>query len=319
MSQPAPRLLPSLRAELRARHYSYSTEEAYVGWIERYVRFSGMRHPIELGPDEARAFLNYLADHRKVSASTQTQALSALLFLYRHVLKTEMGWLEGLVRAKAPVRLPVVLTREQVGALLDGLEGVPRLVAMLLYGSGLRLMEAHRLRVKDVEFEKGQLLVRRGKGAKDRLTMLPAALVDPLQQHFQVVRAAFEQDVADGVRVPMPDALERKKPGASQSWAWWWVFPAGRRYAPVGQASWRMYLHPTVVQKAVVAAARRAGLTQRVTCHALRHSFATHLLQGGYDIRTVQELLGHQSVETTMIYTHVLNKGGRGVRSPLDV
>jgi len=277
-----------------------------------------MRHPRELGADEARAFLNHLAEHRRVSASTQTQALSALLFLYRHVLRTDMGWLDGLVRAKAPIRLPVVLTREQVGTVLDGLEGVPRLVAMLLYGSGLRLMEAHRLRVKDVEFAKGQLLVRRGKGARDRLTMLPAALVGPLQQHLQAVRAAFERDVAEGVRVPMPDALERKKPGASQSWAWWWVFPAGRRYAPARHALWRMYLHPTVVQKAVVAAARRAGLAQRVTCHAFRHSFATHLLENGYDIRTVQELLGHQSVETTMIYTHVLNKGGRGVRSPLD-
>jgi integron integrase len=319
MSQPAPRLLPSLRTELRTRHYSHSTEEAYVGWVDRYVRFSGMRHPRELGATEARAFLNHLAERRKVSASTQTQALSALLFLYRHVLKAEMGWLDGLVRAKAPARLPVVLTREQVGSVLDGLEGVPRLVAMLLYGSGLRLMEAHRLRVKDLEFEKGQVLVRRGKGAKDRLTMLPAALVNPLQRHLQTVRPAFEQDVADSVRVPMPDALERKKPGASQSWAWWWVFPAGRRYSPAWHASWRMYLHPTVVQKAVTAAARRAGLTQRVTCHALRHSFATHLLQSGYDIRTVQELLGHQSVETTMIYTHVLNKGGRGVRSPLDV
>jgi integron integrase len=278
-----------------------------------------MRHPLELGPDDARAFLSDLAERGKVSASTQTQALSALLFLYRHVLRLDLGWLDGLVRARTPSRLPVVLTRGQVGTVLDALDGVPRLIGMLLYGSGLRLMEAHRLRIRDLEFEKGQVLVRRGKGGKDRLTMLPRSLVDPLRQHRDNVRPEFEQDVADGVRVPMPDALERKKPGASQSWAWWWAFPAGRRYAPTGNAAWRMYLHPTVVQKAVVAAARRAGLAQRVTCHAFRHSFATHLLENGYDIRTVQELLGHSSVETTMIYTHVLNKGGRGVRSPLDV
>ncbi len=278
-----------------------------------------MRHPRELGPDDARAFLNDLAERRRVSASTQTQALSALLFLYRHVLRMDMGWVEGLVRARSPIRLPVVLTKEQVGAVLQGLEGVPRLVGMLLYGSGLRLMEAHRLRVKDVEFEKGQVVVRRGKGAKDRLTMLPRAVSGALREHLDAGRDAYEQDVADGVRVPLPDALERKKPGASQSWAWWWVFPARRRYEPAGRSSWRMYLHPSVTQKAVVAAARRAGMAQRVTCHSFRHSFATHLLESGYDIRTVQELLGHRSLETTMIYTHVLNKGGLGVRSPLDV
>ena len=318
MTQDRPRLLPSLRAELRLRHYSYSTEESYVAWVRRYVRFSGMRHPLELGPDDARAFLGDLAERCRVSASTQTQALSALLFLYRHVLRLDLGWLDGLVRVRTPTRLPVVLTRDQVGMVIDALDGVPRLVAMLLYGSGLRLMEAHRLRTRDLEFEKGQVLVRRGKGGKDRLTMLPRALAEPLRDHLAAVRPAFEQDVADGVRVPLPDALDRKKPGASQAWAWWWAFPAGRRYGPSGNASWRMYLHPSVVQKAVVAAARRAGLAQRVTCHAFRHSFATHLLENGYDIRTVQELLGHSSVETTMIYTHVLNKGGRGVRSPLD-
>lgn len=301
------------------RHYSHSTEEAYVGWVRRYVRFCGMRHPSELGPEDARAFLSDLAERRRVSASTQTQALSALLFLYRHVLGTEMGWLDGLARARGPTRLPVVLTREQVDAVLAVLEGVPRLVAMLLYGSGLRLMEAHRLRVKDLEFDKGQVQVRRGKGRTDRLTMLPRALVEPLREHLGVVRGGFERDVADRVRVPLPEALERKKPGASSSWAWWWVFPAGRRLVGAGEVAWRMYLHPSVVQKAVVVAARRAGLDQRVTCHAFRHSFATHLLEGGYDIRTVQELLGHRSVETTMIYTHVLNKGGRGVRSPLDL
>ncbi len=190
---------------------------------------------------------------------------------------------------------------------------------MLLYGSGLRLMEAHRLRVEDLEFDKGQVQVRRGKGRADRLTMLPRALVEPLREHLGVVRGGFERDVADRVRVPLPEALERKKPGASRSWAWWWVFPAGRRLVGAGEVAWRMYLHPSVVQKAVVVAARRAGLDQRVTCHAFRHSFATHLLEGWYDIRTVQELLGHRSVETTMIYTHVLNKGGRGVRSSLDL
>lgn len=318
MRPPVPRLLPSLRAELRLRHYSHATEEAYVGWVRRYVRFSGLRHPRELGAEDARAFLTDLAERRRVSASTQTQALSAILFLYRHVLDMDLGWLDGLVRIRAPVRLPVVLSREQVDAVLGGMEHVPRLVAMLLYGSGLRLMEAMRLRVKDLEFEKAQVMVRRGKGARDRVTMLPRALVEPLEAHLSRVRELHQRDVADGVRVPMPEALERKKPGASQSWAWWWVFPAQRRYVPRATVRWRMYLHPSVVQKAVTAAARGAGLEQRVTCHAFRHSFATHLLRNGYDIRTVQELLGHTSVETTMIYTHVLNKGGFGVRSPLD-
>jgi integron integrase len=289
-----------------------------VHWVRRYIRFAGLRHPLELGGEDATRFLTHLAEVSRVSASTQMVALSAILFLYRHVLERDLGWLDGLVRAKAPERLPVVLTREQVSRVLGEMDGVPRVVAMLLYGSGLRLMEAHRLRVKDLEFEKGQVLVRRGKGGKDRLTMLPRALEGPLREQLDVVRPRYTRDVMEGVRVPMPEALERKKPGASTSWAWWWVFPAGRRYAPGAAGQWRLFLHPSVVQKAVTAAVRKAGLEQRATCHTFRHSFATHLLEDGYDIRTVQELLGHRSVETTMIYTHVLNKGGRGVRSPLD-
>ena len=315
-----PRLLPQMRSALRARHYSRATERAYVLWVRRLVRFHGMRHPNELGPEEVTAFLTDLAERGRVSASTQTQALSAILFLYRSVLRRDLGWLDGLVRAKAPERLPVVLTRDEVGIVLDATKGTSRLVAGLLYGSGLRLMECLTLRVKDVEFEKGQLTVRRGKGAKDRVTMLPRVVERDLRAHLEGVKVQHLEDVRRGVAVPLPEALERKAKGMALAWPWWWVFPAGRRYVPPGRArarEWRMYLHPTVIQRSVAQAGRRAGLTHRVTCHTFRHSFATHLLEDGYDIRTVQELLGH-SVTTTMIYTHVLNRGGLGVRSPLD-
>jgi integron integrase len=316
-----PRLLQMVRAALRARHYSRSTEMAYVSWVKRLVRFHGMRHPDQLAAEEITRFLTDLAERGRVSESTQTQALSAILFLYRSVLKRDFGWLDGLVRAKAPERLPVVLTRDEVILVLDQLEGTSRIAAELLYGSGLRLMECLTLRVKDVEFEKGQLTVRRGKGAKDRVTMLPRVVQPGLRAHLEEVKERHLDDVSRGVAVPLPDALERKGPGAATSWLWWWVFPAGRRYVPEGRAharQWRMYLHPSVIQRAVTAAGTSARLTHRVTCHTFRHSFATHLLEDGYDIRTVQELLGHRSVTTTMIYTHVLNRGGLGVRSPLD-
>jgi integron integrase len=316
-----PRLLQQVRSAIRARHYSRATERAYVHWVRRLVRFHGMRHPDELGPADITAFLTDLAERGRVSESTQTQALSGILFLYRSVLRRDFGWLDGLVRARAPERLPVVLTRDEVGRVLDEMDGTSRLAAELLYGSGLRLMECLTLRVKDVEFEKGQLTVRRGKGAKDRVTMLPRVVQPAMRSHLEEVKRQYRDDVAEGVAVPLPDALERKGPGAATSWLWWWVFPAGRRYVPEGRAharQWRMYLHPSVIQRAVTTAGRAARLTHRVTCHTFRHSFATHLLEDGYDIRTVQELLGHRSVTTTMIYTHVLNRGGLGVRSPLD-
>ena len=316
-----PRLLEQMRSAIRARHYSRATERAYVRWVRRLVRFHGMRHPNELGPGEITAFLTDLAERGRVSESTQTQALSGILFLYRSVLRRDIGWLDGLVRAKAPERLPVVLTRDEVGIVLDAMKGASRLAAELLYGSGLRLMECLTLRVKDVEFEKGQLTVRRGKGAKDRVTMLPRLVQAGLRDHLAEVRQQHLEDVARGVAVPLPEAMERKGRGAATAWPWWWVFPAGRRYVPDGRAharQWRMYLHPTVIQRSVTQAGRDAKLTHRVTCHTFRHSFATHLLEDGYDIRTVQELLGHRSVTTTMIYTHVLNRGGLGVRSPLD-
>ena len=316
-----PRLLEQMRSAIRARHYSRATERAYVLWVRRLVRFHGMRHPNELGPGEITAFLTDLAERGRVSESTQTQALSGILFLYRSVLRRDIGWLDGLVRAKAPERLPVVLTRDEVGIVLDAMRGTSRLAAELLYGSGLRLMECLTLRVKDVEFEKGQLTVRRGKGAKDRVTMLPRVVQAGLRDHLAEVQRRHLEDVARGVAVPLPEAMERKGKGAATAWPWWWVFPAGRRYVPDGRAharQWRMYLHPTVIQRSVTQAGRDAKLTHRVTCHTFRHSFATHLLEDGYDIRTVQELLGHRSVTTTMIYTHVLNRGGLGVRSPLD-
>jgi integron integrase len=280
-----------------------------------------MRHPTELGPGEVTAFLTDLAERGRVSESTQTQALSAILFLYRTVLRRDIGWLDGLVRAKAPERLPAVLTRDEVGNVLEAMKGTSRIAAELLYGSGLRLMECLTLRVKDVEFEKGQLTVRRGKGAKDRVTMLPRVVERGLGEHLEDVKVQHLADVVRGVAVPLPEAMERKGKGAATAWPWWWVFPAGRRYVPDGRAharQWRMYLHPTVIQRAVTQAGRDAMITHRVTCHTFRHSFATHLLEDGYDIRTVQELLGHRSVTTTMIYTHVLNRGGLGVRSPLD-
>lgn len=311
------KLLAQLRATLRMRHYSRATEEAYTSWVRRYVRFHGLRHPAELGADAIAAFLTDLADRQHVSASTQTQALAALLFLYRHVLRQEVGWVAAL-RAKTPVRLPTVLTRAHVWAVLDALDGDKRLVAMLLYGSGLRLMEGLRLRVQDLDLERGELRVRRGKGAKDRVTMLPASAMPAVRTQLEHVRRLHERDRALGVRVFLPDAYARKSPEAGRAFVWQWLFPASRVLAGRAGGKWRMHLHPSAVQRAVAEAGRRSGVGQRVTCHAFRHSFATHLLEDGYDIRTVQELLGHSNVATTMVYTHVLNRGGLGVRSPLD-
>lgn len=315
-----PRLMDRFREAIAVRRLSRRTEKAYAGWIRRFVRFHGGRHPRELGADEIRAFLAALAVEGKVSASTQSQALSAILFLYKAVLEVDPGWIEDLPRPKQPTRVPAVLTPSEVRRLLDAMTGVPRLVAYVLYGAGLRLLEALQLRVQDVDFERCEITVRRGKGAKDRRTVLPAAVSADLGQHLAIWRRGHADDAARGGGwVALPDALERKYPAAGRDWGWQWVFPATRTYRdPATGRHRRHHLHETVVQRAVRDAARRTGIPKRVSPHTLRHSFATHLLQAGYDIRTVQDLLGHRDVSTTMIYTHVLNRGGLGVRSPLD-
>lgn len=314
-------LLDQLRAAVRVRHFSRRTEEAYVGWAYRYIRFHGTRHPAQMGAREVAAFLSHLAVHGNVAASTQNQALAALLFLHREVLAHEIGDLDGLVRAKKPARLPVVLTRGEVKRVLSNLSGTPSLVGRLLYGSGLRLLEALRVRVKDLDFEERALLVRAGKGAKDRVTMLPDLLIDPLREHLRGVRTVHRQDLTAGFgTVYLPYALERKYPNAATAWGWQWAFPASRLSTdPRSGVTRRHHLSDSQVQRAVRGAVRAARIAKPASCHTLRHSFATHLLEDGYDIRTVQELLGHRDVRTTMIYTHVLNRGGRAVRSPLDV
>lgn len=315
-----PRLLDRVRAAIRVRHYSLRTEETYVGWVRRFILFHGKRHPMEMGAGEVEGFLSALAAERGVSSATQNQAKAAILFLYKHVLGMELPWLSGVVTAKASRKLPVVLTVGEMEALLGAMEGVTGLVARMLYGTGMRLMECLRLRVKDVEFERLEIIVREGKGARDRVTMLPESLRKPLREHLERVEAAFRADRAGGVAgVWLPDALQEKYPSSSFHWAWQWVFPSPvLSRDPRSHVVRRHHLHPESIQKAVREAARRAGLAKPVTPHALRHSFATHLLHAGQDIRTIQELLGHKDVETTMIYTHVLNRGGRGVRSPLD-
>ncbi len=313
-------LLEQLRDLLRSRHYSLRTEETYLDWVRRYVLFHQKRHPRELGADEVVAFLNHLATDLHVAASTQNQARAALLFLYRELLGRDLGDLAAIIAAKQPRRLPTVLTRAEVRAVMAQLSGVYLLMAQLLYGSGLRLMECLRLRVKDLDFQMLQVVVRDGKGMRDRLTMLPATLVDPLRAHLVRVQQVFQQDLADGYgEVYLPFALARKSPGAARSWAWQYLFPADQRSRdPRGGAIRRHHVHEGSLQRAVHDAVRASGITKHASCHTFRHSFATHLIESGYDIRTVQELLGHSDLKTTMIYTHVLNRGGRGVRSPLD-
>ncbi len=315
-----PRLLDRVRAAIRVRHYSRRTEEAYVGWIRRYIFFHNKRHPSSMGAEEINVFLTHLAVEGEVASATQSQALSALLFLYRDVLDEDPGWIGDVVRARRPKKLPVVLVREEVRAVLAQMRGTPRLVAALLYGGGLRLLEGLRLRVKDVDFLAGEIVVREGKGAKDRRTMLPAALREPLERQLRAARSTHEGDLAAGFgHVWLPDALDRKYPGAATEWGWQYVFPAtGRSLDPRSSMVRRHHLDESTVQKAVHTAYLAAGVTKAANCHSLRHSFATHLLEDGYDIRTIQELMGHADVKTTMIYTHVLNKGGSGVRSPLD-
>ena len=319
-SPPKPRLLDRVRQALQARHGSRRTEKAYVAWIRRFIIFHGKRHPAEMGAAEITQFLTSLAVEGNVAASTQNQALSALLFLYRHVLEQELPWLDGVVRAKRAARLPVVLTREEVRAILRQLQGPPRLMAILLYGAGLRLLECAHLRVKDVDFAANQIVVRAGKGDRDRVTMLPGAVKADLARHLEFVKTQHETDLQRGAGwVELPWALARKYPNAGREWGWQWVFPATRIYVDrvTGQRR-RHHLHESVLQRAVKDAVRAAGIPKRASCHTFRHSFATHLLEDGHDIRTVQELLGHRDVSTTMIYTHVLNRGPAGVRSPAD-
>lgn len=313
-------LLGVLRERLALRHASPRTVDAYTGWVRRFVRYHRGRHPRDLGERDVTAYLTHLAVERHVAASTQNQALAALLFLYGEVLETPVGWLNDVVRAKRPVRTPVVMSRDEARRVIDGLTGPTKLIAQVLYGSGLRLMEACSLRLKDVDLERRELVVRHGKGGKDRLTMLPDVLAPLLDAQMQRVRELHRRERAAGRgAVVLPDAFARKSPRTPWDLRWQWLFPATRHYRDPATGHWvRHHLHQSVVQRAVIGAARRAGLVKRITCHTFRHSFATHLLEAGYDIRTVQELLGHSNVTTTMIYTHVLNRGGRGVRSPLD-
>ena len=315
-----PKLLDRVRHAIRARHYSPRTEQAYVHWIRRYIFFHGLRHPAEMGKPELTAFLSHLAVRERVSASTQTQALSALVFLYRNVLDGEIGLLEGVVRAKRPARLPVVLTRDEARRLFANMDGVVLVACRLLYGSGLRLLECLHLRVKDIEFDRNEITVRDGKGQKDRVTMLPASCKQPLLDHLAKVRRLHEDDLRQGLgRAPLPGALARRYPNVDRQWGWQYVFPASSHYTDRHTGvRHRHHLHETVVQKRMGEAVRLAKIVKPATPHSLRHSFATELLRTGHDIRTIQELLGHSDISTTMIYTHVLNRGGRGVQSPVD-
>lgn len=315
-----PRLLDQVRDRIRVLHYSYRTEQTYLAWICRFILHHGKRHPREMGKSELEAFLSHLATERNVAASTQNQALSAILFLYRQVLGIELDWLEDVVRARKPERLPVVLSREEVQSLLAHIDGEKGLMAGLLYGAGLRLMECVRLRVKDVDFGMNQLVVRDGKGRKDRVTMLPQSHVDSLRRQIERVRRIHAEDLKRGFgEVHLPFALARKYPSAPRETAWQYVFPSTRLSRdPQSGNVMRHHKDEEALQRAVKNAVRSSGIEKPASCHSLRHSFATHLLESAYDIRTVQELLGHRDVRTTMIYTHVLNRGGQGVRSPLD-
>lgn len=318
-SQP-PKLLDQVRDRIRVKHYSIRTEAQYVHWVKRFILYHGKRHPRDMGGKEVESFLTHLATAGNVSSSTQNQALSALLFLYREVLGINLPWMDNVIRAKKPRRLPTVLTGNEVSTVLERMPGTYGLMGRLLYGTGMRLMECCRLRVKDVDFERCEIIIRDGKGGKDRVTMLPQALVAVLQEHLVRRRHLYEEDLAKGMaEVFLPDALERKYPDAIQSWGWQYVFPSGSYSVdPRSGRERRHHLDEKLLQRAMKKAVAAAGISKPATPHTLRHSFATHLLQSGYDIRTVQELLGHSDVSTTMIYTHVLNKGGRGVASPLD-
>ena len=319
-SNSAPKLLDQVRGKIRLKHYSIRTEQAYLDWIKRFILHFDKQHPKNLGAADVETYLTYLAVEGKVAASTQNQAKSALLFLYRQVLEIELPWLDNIEQAKAPKRLPVVMTRAEVQAVLSRLEGTHWLVANLLYGTGMRILECLRLRIKDIEFTRREILIRDGKGFKDRVTMLPLALLNPLREHLNNVKSLHDQDLAVGYgSVYLPNALEKKYPTAARDWGWQYVFPTkGMSTDPRSGETRRHHVQEQTIQRAVKQAVRDANIVKPATPHTFRHSFATHLLEGGYDIRTVQELLGHSDVATTMIYTHVLNKGGRGVVSPLD-
>ena len=317
----SPKLLDRVRSAIHLLHYSRRTEEAYAGWIRRFVIFHRKRHPAEMGDAEVRQFLTYLAEKLEVSASTQNQALNAVVFLYREVLQMPLGKMEPFVRAKRPKNLPIVLTKAEVHLVLKHLKGLPRLIAILLYGAGLRLLECLTLRVKDLDFERMEIRVRRGKGGKDRVTMLPATAKQDLIEHLKRTKRTHEKDLREGTgRTVLPDALARKYPNADSQWGWQFVFPASSKYFDrKAGLKRRHHVHESVIQKAIKLAVQEAGITKHGTAHVLRHSFATHLLESGYDIRTVQELLGHSSVTTTQRYTHVLNRGRLGVVSPADI
>jgi integron integrase len=319
-SESAPKLLDQVRDRIRVKHYSIRTETQYLHWIKRFILYHDKRHPRDMGADEVGAFLTHLATAGQVSASTQNQALSALLFLYREILDVELPWLNEVIRAKKPQRLPVVLSKNEVGRVLERLDGTYGLMGRLLYGTGMRLMECCRLRVKDIDFDRGEIVIRDGKGAKDRVTMLPALLVQPLREHLAKRRLVYQDDADKGMaEVFLPDALARKYPNAATEWGWQYVFCSGSYSVdPRSGKPRRHHIDEKLLQRAMKKAVIASGIAKPATPHTLRHSFATHLLESGYDIRTVQELLGHSDVSTTMIYTHVLNRGGRGVSSPLD-
>jgi integron integrase len=315
-----PKLLDQVKRCIRDKHYSLRTEEAYVYWIRWYIRFHDLRHPANMGADDVRGFLSYLTNERKVSVSTHKQALCALLFLYKQVLGSAFPWLDDLHRPKRAPRLPTVLTEFEVSAVLAEMKGIHALMARLLYGTGMRLMECMMLRVKDLDFSRREITIRFGKGGKDRMTMLPMALAGPLREQIAVARAIYDRDRSEGRSgVMLPDALERKYPKMALQWGWFWVFPSDHESTdPRSGVVRRHHMYEQSFQRAVKNAAADAGLVKRVTTHTFRHAFATHLLESGYDIRTVQELLGHNDVSTTMIYLHVLNRRGRGVISPID-